>query len=204
MARDPGVIRRELARAHALAERSAAVSPAVVKTAMEIAAARAADALDRLDLIQALLQRQAGPQQRAIGDADGTDLRPDPLQAATGAELAAAVQRYREWAGSPSYRLMSQRLGGSPAAATICTALTSGRPLKLGTLVKIVAACGGDDEDQRRFASAWRQIHGAAPAPAQPEPPAQDGEDTGDGQGTGDAVGALLHLTGLIHARAAG
>jgi hypothetical protein len=40
-------------------------------------------------------------------DVSGLDLRPDPLTATSPAELVAVLQRYRQWAGEPSFRVMA-------------------------------------------------------------------------------------------------
>jgi hypothetical protein len=91
-------------------------------------------------------------------DADGVDLRPDPLNASTGAELVAALRAYRVWAGEPPFRRMAAASGQRAAAATLCTALNRGELPTLDVVLAIVAGCGGSDEDQRRWATAWRRL----------------------------------------------
>ena len=149
-------------------------NPGLVRMSAEIARARVADALDHLELIQVLIRRDDGPEVSTVGDADGLDLRPDPLSARTDDELLDVLRRYRRWAGEPSYRVMSARNGGIPAAATICTVLTGHRPPKLDMVLAIVAGCGGGDEDQRRFASAWRAIRAGTAARGYGEPPPEN------------------------------
>jgi hypothetical protein len=93
-----------------------------------------------------------------VRDAEGFDLRPDPLAARTPTELVAALRRYREWAGQPPFRVMAARTRQKAAASTLCTALGSGEMPRLDVVVAIIAGCGGGEEDQRCFATAWRRI----------------------------------------------
>ena len=98
------------------------------------------------------------PVPEPIPDAEGYDLRPDPLAVRTPADLVAALQHYREWAGKPSFRVMAARTRQKAAASTLCTALGSGEFTRLDVVVAVIAGCGGSEEDQRRFATAWRRI----------------------------------------------
>lgn len=91
-------------------------------------------------------------------DADGFDLRPDPLQAKTPADLVRALRQYRLWAGEPSLRTIARLAGTGTGASTICTALNAETLPRLETVTAIIAGCGGSGEDQRRFATAWRAI----------------------------------------------
>ena len=52
----------------------------------------------------------------SIADAEGFDLRPDPLRARTAADFMAALRCYRAWAGDPSYRKMASRASYALAA----------------------------------------------------------------------------------------
>ena len=113
----------------------------------------------------------------SIADAEGFDLRPDPLRARTAADFMAALRCYRAWAGDPSYRKMASRASYALAASTICTALNSDTLPRLELVLAVVAGCGGDDEDQQRFATGWRAIRleraseaGRGPLPAAVRP----------------------------------
>jgi hypothetical protein len=98
------------------------------------------------------------PPPRPIGDADGYDLCPDPLSARTAADLMKALRRYRIWAGEPSFRQMARLCRGKVAASTLCTALASNNLPGLEVVLAVVTACGGNEQDQKRFATAWRSI----------------------------------------------
>lgn len=93
-----------------------------------------------------------------VRDAEGFDLRPDPLVARTPTELVVALRHYREWAGKPSFRVMAGRARQKAAASTLCTALRGDEMPRLHVVVAVIAGCGGGEEDQRRFATAWRRI----------------------------------------------
>jgi hypothetical protein len=88
----------------------------------------------------------------------GTLQKPDPRQAKTAQELVAALREFRTWAGQPSYRQMAERARGRAAASTICAALLGEDLPNLDVVLAVVIGCGGDEEDQQRFATAWRQI----------------------------------------------
>jgi hypothetical protein len=105
---------------------------------------------------------------RPPADAAGFDLRPDPLQARTPGDFVEALRRYRAWAGDPSYRQMASRAGGTTAASTIWLALRSEDVPRLELVLAIIAGCGGGEDDQRRFATAWRTLRLAAGAHAAP------------------------------------
>lgn len=89
-------------------------------------------------------------------DAPGFDLRPDPLQAKNPAEFVRALRQYRLWAGEPPLRSMARRSG--VGASTICAALNATTLPRLELVIAIVAGCGAGEEEQRRFATAWRAI----------------------------------------------
>lgn len=98
------------------------------------------------------------PDAEPVPDASGIDLRPDPLAATTGAELVDALRRYRQWAGDPSFRAMAAQAGQQVAHTTMYSALAGTSLPKLRVVLAVVAGCGGGHDDQRAFASAWRQI----------------------------------------------
>ena len=94
----------------------------------------------------------------AVRDTAGYDLRPDPLTARTSAELVAMLRKYREWAGSPPFRAMAERTRWEVAHSTMCVTLKSDALPALKVVIAIVAGCGGGDDDQQVFATAWRRI----------------------------------------------
>jgi hypothetical protein len=92
-------------------------------------------------------------------DAPGCDLRPDPGDARTQAELIEALRQFRTWAGNPSYRDMARACDGRPAASTMCRLLRGKElPARLEVIDAIITACGGEEEDRKRFATAWRRL----------------------------------------------
>jgi DNA-binding SARP family transcriptional activator len=95
-----------------------------------------------------------------VPDVPGRDLRPDPLTAETPAEFVTALIKLRQWANNPPYRKMAELCGGTVASATICTALTRDKD-KLPSqevVLAVVAACGGGQEQERAWTTAWRQL----------------------------------------------
>ena len=100
--------------------------------------------------------RDSGGIPLAVTDAEGFDLRPDPLQARTPAELVRTLRDYRIWAGEPSYRELARR--STVAASTFCTTLRGDELPSLHFTLALVDACSGSEEDRRRFATAWRVI----------------------------------------------
>ena len=96
---------------------------------------------------------------RAVLPDIGADLRPDPLESRTPAELIAALRRFRQWAGNPSFRAMWRRSGRRAGVSTMCTVLGGDTlPDRLEVIDAIVEGCGGIEEDRRRFATAWREL----------------------------------------------
>ncbi|MCW2892333.1 MAG: hypothetical protein JWO75_1822 [Actinomycetia bacterium] len=92
-------------------------------------------------------------------DVPGCDLRPDPSGARSSAELLEALRQFRTWAGNPSYRDMERACNGRPVASTMCRVLGRGRlPARFEVIDAIITACGGEEEDRERFASAWRRL----------------------------------------------
>lgn len=99
-----------------------------------------------------------------LPDAAGHDLRPDPLAATTATEFMESLRRYRLWCGQISYREMALRSGRTVAASTLCTALRGDRLPRQALVRTIVAACGGDEDDQRAWVTAWRRVAMSDPA----------------------------------------
>jgi hypothetical protein len=92
-------------------------------------------------------------------DVPGCDLRPDPSRARNSAELIEALRQFRTWAGNPSYRDMERACNGRPVASTMCRVLGRGQlPARFEVIDAIIIACGGEEEDRERFASAWRRL----------------------------------------------
>jgi hypothetical protein len=87
-----------------------------------------------------------------------SSLRPDPLGARTPAQLVASLRAYRQWAGEPSFRRMAAQAHQRVAASTMCNALRGHDLPRVEIAVAIIAGCGGGEEDQQRYATAWRQI----------------------------------------------
>ena len=111
------------------------------------------------------LAAQAGHVRAPVRDAAGFDLRPDPLTAATNAELVARLRQYRQWAGDPPFRAIAAQAGQIVAHSTIYVALNSDELPSLKVVLAVVAGCGGSEEDQRAFATAWRRLKAATPEP---------------------------------------
>jgi len=94
-----------------------------------------------------------------VRDAEGYDLQPDPLAAMTASELIAALREYRAWAGDPPYRAMATQARQAVAHSTMYAVLNGNTELpKLKVVIAIIAGCGGSDEEQRTWATAWRRI----------------------------------------------
>lgn len=99
-----------------------------------------------------------------IGDAEGFDLKPDPLEATTAAEFISALWQYKAWSGDPSWRKMAARAGQAVVHSTMYTAMNGDVLPKLEVMRAIVIGCGGGEDDLRAFATAWRRI-GHTPGP---------------------------------------
>lgn len=119
-----------------------------------------------------------------VRDADGYNLKPDPLRAQTAAELVEALRQYRAWAGNTPFRQMAARARQRVAHSTMCVALKNHELPGLKVVLAIVAGCGGGQPDQEKFATAWRRINSGMTAP-QPSPapgPGQGPAAPGPGQ----------------------
>lgn len=110
--------------------------------------------------LQARLERlEVELRSRPVPPDIGTDLRPDPREARTPAELMEALRRFRQWSGNPPFRRMWHRADQRAAVSTMCTVLRSNTlPDRLDVIDAIVEGCGGTEEDRRRFATAWREL----------------------------------------------
>jgi hypothetical protein len=92
-------------------------------------------------------------------DSPGCHLRPDPSGVRTPAELIEALRQFRTWAGNPSYRDMARACDGRPTASTMCRVLAGEQlPVRFEAIDAIITACGGEEEDRERFATAWRRL----------------------------------------------
>ena len=71
----------------------------------------------------------------------------------------AELRQYRRWAGNPSYRVISERIGGHPVASTIQAMLARDElPARLDAVDAVIRLCGGTREDREKFATAWRLL----------------------------------------------
>jgi hypothetical protein len=94
-----------------------------------------------------------------LADADGYDLRPNPLGAATVADLMECVRQYHIWAGNRGLRVMARHIEQQLSPQTLSNLLKSDQLPRLGDQMRLlIEACGGDAEDQQRFVTAWRRF----------------------------------------------
>lgn len=119
--------------------------------------------------------RLTSPEQ--IGDLTGYALKPDPLTAKSLTDLEKLLRDLWTWAGYPSSRILASRSGGAFSHATISKLIYDkpGKPnLKLPYVLGFVRACGGDQDEQKRWVTAWRNIVGESRAinPLVHKPPA--------------------------------
>jgi len=98
------------------------------------------------------------PPRPAIKDAEGLDLRPDPRQVSTAIDLVAVLVQFHQWAGEPSYRTMAEQCAQMVSASTLHRALTRTAFPSFEAVQAVIIGCGGSEQDQRRFASAWRIV----------------------------------------------
>jgi len=102
---------------------------------------------------------------RPARDADGYQLKPDPLHVASAAELVDALIAWRVWAGDLSFRKMEERSGRRASAASICTALSKRKLPSLEVVMAVVEGCGGSAQDLGEWATGWRLIRTGRRAP---------------------------------------
>jgi hypothetical protein len=98
---------------------------------------------------------------RQIGDANGFDLKPDPLAATTETQFIKALWDYKAWCGDPSWRAMAARAGQRVVHSTMYGAMHGSALPKLEVVKAIINGCGGTEEDLRAFATAWRKLDSA-------------------------------------------
>lgn len=116
--------------------------------------------------------RQPGPSRRPRpqlvidDDAECRHLRPDPRQARTGAELAAALREFRQWSGEPSLSAIAEGCGQRVSRSTLHRTLSSRALPSFDAVMAVVIGCGGAEEDKKKFASAWRMIRAGTERPA--------------------------------------
>ena len=101
------------------------------------------------------------------------DLRPDPLETRTASELIACLRAFRAWNGQTTLRAIAAHCGIGMSHVTIRNTLNSDRLPPLRNVVAVAAGCGGTDEDQRNFRTAWRRIavEMSKPSYVRPRPP---------------------------------
>lgn len=98
------------------------------------------------------------PLSEQIVDAEGFDLRPNPLAANTAAEYIDALWQYKAWSGDPSWRAMAKRAGQAVVHSTMYAAMNGSTLPKLDVVKAIIVGCGGGEDDLKLFATAWRRI----------------------------------------------
>jgi hypothetical protein len=118
-----------------------------------------ADQLAQLDRPSGRHRATAGDEtSQQISDADGIDLKPDPLKATTPTEFVEALRQYKLWSGDPSWRTMAKRAGQAVVHSTMYAAMNGDTLPKLDVVKAIIVGCGGGEDDLSSFASAWRRI----------------------------------------------
>ncbi|NUW39429.1 hypothetical protein [Nonomuraea rhodomycinica] len=96
-----------------------------------------------------------------IQDAPGFDLKPDPFTARSITELEELVRDFWRWADSPSSREVAERSSGAFSHATVAKILYDkpNKPrLTMRYLIGLIRGCGGDKDEQQRWATAWRLL----------------------------------------------
>jgi hypothetical protein len=129
-----------------------------------------------------------------VRDADGYNLKPDPLQAQTAAELVRALRQYRAWSGNTPFRQMAAQARQRVAHSTMCVALKSEELPGLKVLLAIVAGCGGSQSDQQKFATSWRRINDRSLTGPGPGRTAQPGPDPGAVPAAAKGTGPSLRV----------
>jgi hypothetical protein len=108
------------------------------------------------------------PRRLAVPDAPGNDLRPDPLEATCAAELVSSLRDYHIWAGEPAIRAMARQCDQMISAATLYRAMNKKALPSFDAVQAFIIGCGGSEEDQQRYATAWRRIRSGRVASARP------------------------------------
>jgi hypothetical protein len=99
-----------------------------------------------------------------INDASGFDQKPDPLTANSPAEFVGVLWKYRFWSGNPSWRVIAKNSNHIVVHSTIYNAMNSDALPKFDVMRAIIIGCGGDEEDLKAYASAWRRIGSLIPS----------------------------------------
>ena len=103
--------------------------------------------------------RSARPLPPPLDDADGYNLRPNPLGAATVPDLMECVRQYHIWAGKRGLRVMARHIEQQLSPQTLSNLLKSDQlPGRGDQMQLLIEACGGNAEDQQRFVTAWRRF----------------------------------------------
>ena len=103
--------------------------------------------------------RATQPLPPPLADADGYNLRPNPLGATTVADLMECVRQYHIWAGNRGLRVMARHIEQQLSPQTLSNLMRSSQLPRLGDQMQLlIEACGGDAEDQQRFVTAWRRF----------------------------------------------
>jgi hypothetical protein len=102
--------------------------------------------------------RRAAEVTPPVADVAGFELQPNPLTAQSEAELVEMARTYRTWAGAPSFRKMAAQAGQAASYTTLRNALLSDELPAQRVFRAIIAGCGGDEEEQSRYVTAWRQF----------------------------------------------
>ncbi|MEU0570510.1 hypothetical protein ABZ297_34680 [Nonomuraea sp. NPDC005983] len=101
-----------------------------------------------------------------IQDAPGYNLKPDPLSAQSLPELERLARDFWRWADKPSSRQLATHSKGAFSHATIAKIIydkPDKPPLTMRYLLGLIRGCGGDKDEQQRWATAWRLLdQGAA------------------------------------------
>jgi len=108
-------------------------------------------------------------------DLPGAGMKPDPLKAKSVPEFIELMGKYRRWAGSPSYRVMANRVGVR-SSSRFCEALKSDRLPTFALLNAFVVSLEGTSADFQRWAAAWRALEGQTPVGPRRLPLAEEAE----------------------------
>src|SRR5690606_42084661 len=98
-----------------------------------------------------------------LADPDREDGQPDPLEATSEEHLLDLLRQFRRWAGNYSARQLAEWSGGASSHTTVNALLSEGSttkrpPLKLTYLQGVIRACGGGEEELKRWTKAWRLV----------------------------------------------